>query len=115
MEESLSRAEIDLLLVAIDQADAALRSFREDPAGFVKWWESEHGRRDAGAWLGGVLTDEERSAFVAWDYGALYGMGAHPSLLWQAVRALASDRSVSDVIAEYRQEIEPYGRPDFGT
>lgn len=111
----MSRAEIDLLLFAIDQTDAALRMFADDPEGFVTSWEQDHGRRDGGAWMGGSLTREEREAFIRWDYGALYGMGAHPSLLWQAVRALAADRPIDDVIAGYRQAIEPYGRPSFGT
>jgi hypothetical protein len=115
MEPAMSRAEVDLLLVAIDQTDDALQAFAADPHAFVASWESDFELRAAGVWAGGLLTDQERAAFVEWDYGALYGMGAHPSLLWQAVRALGSDRPVSDVITEYRRAIEPYGRPSFGT
>ena len=111
----MSRSEIDMLLVAIDQSDEPLRGFASDPEAFLDAWEADHVRRDAGRWQGGTLTDEERAAFVVWDYGALYGMGAHPSLLWQVVRALASDRDVGEVVADYRREIAPHGRPSFGT
>lgn len=111
----MSRSEIDLLLVAIDQTDAGLHAFLADPESFVHRWEAEHERREEGRWLGGALTDEERSAFVGRDYGALYRMGAHPSLLWQVVRALAADRPIDEVVAGYRQDIEPHGRPSFGT
>ncbi len=34
-----------------------------------------------------VLTPEERTAFVERDYGALYGLGAHPYLLWHFTEA----------------------------
>lgn len=111
----MSRAEIDLLLFAIDRTDAALHSFAEDPAAFVEEWEREHDRRDEGRWLGGRLNEEERAAFVAMDYGTLYRMGAHPNLLWQVVRALAADRDIDDVVREYREVIEPLGRPSFET
>lgn len=61
-----------------------------------------------------TLTPAEREAFARTDYGSLYGMGAHPFLLWCWVtRTRKGD--IRALIQEYRQTVGPHGYPDFGT
>lgn len=113
----MSRAEINMLLIDIDLTYESVRSYREDPAGFVNVWETKGRNRIAGRRVGGVLTPEERRAFMSFDYAALYRLGAHPFILWQMVRSVAVTQTttVDEVIADYRRKIEPLGHPDFGT
>ncbi len=98
----MSRAELNLALLAIDRDDDTLTAFEADPAGFV------HPYR---------LSTEERRALETWDHGALYALGAHPFILWQAVRSISVVRgeSLSDLIEGYRAAVVPHGRPDFTT
>jgi hypothetical protein len=98
----VSRAELDLALLDIDRDDQSLRGFAADPAGFLA------GRR---------LSHDERVALEAWDLGALYALGAHPFILWQAVRSLSVLRGeeLGDLIGRYRAAVESHGYPDFAT
>lgn len=111
----MSRAEIDLLLIEIDRTTETIAEYRTDAAGLVARWEAAEADRSAGRWEGGTLTEEERSAFAGFDYATLYRLGAHPFLLWQMVRSVAGDTPIADLVAEYRQAIEPFGHPPFGT
>jgi len=113
----VSKYMIDKLLRTIDATDSALDAFRDDAARFIDRWEAE-GRTAAPPFpTGGTLTPEEREAFEAWDYERLYALGAHPYLLWMLLRSLyvAEGRSVEDLVAEYRQAVEPYGYPGYTT
>lgn len=98
----MSRAELNLALLDIDRDDDSLRAFDADPAGFLE------GRR---------LSHDERVALETWDHGTLYALGAHPFILWQAVRSLSALRGedLPDLIVRYRSAVEPHGYPDFAT
>jgi hypothetical protein len=61
------------------------------------------------------LTDEARRAFVEQDYRTLYGMGAHPFLLWAWTQRIKKAPDVRALIQEYRASVAPLGYPDFGT
>jgi hypothetical protein len=112
----MSRAEVDLLLVAIDETDESVECFRSDPEGFVSEWERTYHERSDGRWTGGTLNEQERLAVVSSDHGALYRMGAHPFLLWQMVRSVAGDSvPLVDLVESYRRAVEPWGYPFFGT
>ena len=106
---------IDKLLVTIGRTDEALAAFVHDPAAFIDGWEARTPVPPHPA--GGRLTPEERAAFEAWDYAALYRMGAHPYLLWHWVRAIfvPGRSSPEALVAEYRHRVGPLGYPDFAT
>jgi hypothetical protein len=93
---------IDILLYEIDQTAESIERFTTDRAGFLDGYR---------------LTGTERAAFEAWDYGALYAMGAHPFLLFQVVRSLAvrEGAAMPQIIEEYREAISPHGAPDYIT
>ena len=95
------------LLLAIDHDTESIERFIADTPGFLDEWEAASGH----------LTSEERSAFQAWDYAALYAMGAHPFLLFQAMRAawVPTRIEMPDFIEAYRAAVTPLGRPDFTT
>lgn len=70
---------------------------------------------DREAYLGGRDLDEwERAALMAVDYGALYGMGAHPFMLWAFVRHVEK-RDMPGFAREYVETIGRYGSVDFAT
>ena len=73
---------------------------------------------DPAAYLEGRdLTGEERAALLRHDYTTLYGLGAHPFLLWPftARLAAAQGRTGREVMREYMAAITPLGRPDYST
>lgn len=113
----MSRYMINKLLIEIDRTDEAVAAYRIDPAGFVARWEAAAADPQPPYPDGGTLTDEERAAFEALDYGALYGMGAHPFLLWHVVRAVlvSDDLDVHTLSARYIEAVSPHGHPDFAT
>ena len=98
----MSRGMIDIVLYEIDQTIESIERFTTDPGGFLDAYR---------------LTEDERRAFEAWDYGTLYAMGAHPFLLFQVVRSLAVRNGVAipEIIEQYREAISPHGAPDYIT
>jgi hypothetical protein len=98
----VSRSELNLALLAIDRDEAALAAFEADPAGFVEPYR---------------LSTDERRALETWDHGALYVLGAHPFILWQAVRSISLLRgeALDALVERYRAAVVPHGRPDFTT
>ncbi len=98
----MSRGTIDIVLYEIDQTVETLERFATDPDGFLEGFD---------------LTDAERTAFVEWDYGTLYAMGAHPFLLFQTVRSLGvhSGVPIPELLAQYREAVTPHGAPDYIT
>lgn len=98
----MSLGTIDIVLYEIDQTDESLEAFATDPSSFLSRF---------------VLTDEERAAFVEWDYGTLYAMGAHPFLLFQTVRSLGvrNGMTMPDLLDQYRDAVTPHGTPDYIT
>jgi hypothetical protein len=102
MERAVSKAGLNMVLLAIDASVESLARFEEDPVAFVRSFD---------------LSSEERQALVEWDYGQMYALGAHPFILFQAVRSLAEGRGIGipDLLADYRAAVEPHGYPDFAT
>jgi hypothetical protein len=98
----VSRAGLNTALIAVDATDESLARFDADPARFLRSFD---------------LTSDERSALERWDYARLYALGAHPFILFQAVRSLGEvrGRPVPEIVAEYRAAVEPLGYPDFTT
>ncbi|MGF1665920.1 MAG: hypothetical protein ACFCVC_06570 [Acidimicrobiia bacterium] len=98
----MSRAELNLAVLAIDRDETTLEAFDADPTGFVQPYR---------------LSTEERRALETWDHGALYALGAHPFILWQAVRSISllRDEALDALVERYRAAVVPHGRPDFTT
>jgi len=98
----VSLGAVDVALYDLDQTVESMDGFLTNPVTFLSGYD---------------LTPGERSAFESWDYGALYGMGAHPFLLFQAVRSIESHRgrSIQETLEAYRGAIGPHGRPDYIT
>jgi hypothetical protein len=99
----VSRAELNLAILAIDRDETTLAAFDADPVGFVEPYR---------------LSTEERRALETWDHAALYALGAHPFILWQAVRSISLLRggeTLDALVERYRAAVVPHGRPDFTT
>jgi hypothetical protein len=94
----MSRYQVDKVMRELIQDESAAAAFRADPAAYVA-------NRD--------LDPAERAALIACDYRTLYGLGAHPFLLWGYVRA-AQDANAPES-REYADALAPLGMPDFGT
>jgi hypothetical protein len=105
------------LILAGDRSDESVAEFKADTVGFLDRWEAAADDPLPPHPEGGRLTPEERTAFEAWDYAALYAMGAHPYLLFQFIRALyVPDRMTSDEFnAAYREAVADLGYPDYAT
>ena len=98
----MSRYEVDKVLRAVARNAEARSAFLADPAAYLE---------------GRDLTDEEREALLRHDYTTLYGLGAHPFLLWPFTARLAAEqgRTGREVMREYMAAITPLGRPDYST
>lgn len=99
MGHAVSKGIINIVLYEIDQTAETVQAFADDANAFVARFR---------------LTDAERHAFEEWDYATLYAMGAHPFLLWQTVRSLAmlDGTPIPELVAQYRERVEPHGWPD---
>jgi hypothetical protein len=103
----MSKYLMDKLLLRINAHEPSLAAYKRDPAGFVARWEESEGHR---------LSDEERAAFAARDFGALYALGAHPFLLWSWTEAVwTPERPRADVVRDYKEQTAAIGYPDFST
>ena len=98
----MSRYEVDKVLRAVAKQDEARGAFMADPAAYLE---------------GRDLTGQEREALLQRDYKTLYGLGAHPFLLWPFTARLAEEdgRTGREVMPEYMAAITPLGRPDYTT
>ena len=81
----MSKYLLNKFLFTVDRDPDLVERYREDPAGFVTWWEETQANRilnvtdgEASTWL--AFTDEERRALAAHDHVALFALGAHPFL-----------------------------------
>lgn len=73
-----------------------------DPPGYVETWELA------------PLTQAEREALAARDYGALYRMGAHPYLLWSFTEAVwVPEVTRAELVESFRAGA--IGYPDVAT
>jgi len=81
----MSRYLVDKFLFTVDRDPELVERYREDPRGFVSWWEAERANAllnchaaEASTWL--RFTGPEREALSTHDYPALFALGAHPFL-----------------------------------
>jgi hypothetical protein len=113
----MSRYMVNKLMWDVDRSDDALATFKEDTAAFLDNWESLAERPVPPYPDGGHLTDGERAAVEARDYGALYAMGANPFLLWQFARSVSvpDEMGIDELIVSFREAVSPHGYPDFAT
>lgn len=115
---SVSRYDVDKFMRHVEGSDAAVRAFAANPRRYVEEWVrvGEVSRTPPAA--GGPLTVAEQEALASRDAGALYGMGAHPYLLWhflEAVLVWTGEKTWPQLNEEYRTAVTPLGYPDFGT
>lgn len=109
----MSKYMINKLIRAIELRDADVQAYVADPPGFVAGWLAGGGGPAVHS-DDRVLTDEERAAFEARDYAALYALGAHPYLLWHWVEAVyLHEKTWPAMVEEYRTAVTPIGWPDF--
>lgn len=107
---------VNKLIRTIEMSDANVKDYVSDPARYVKEWERRGSESRVPIPDGGQLTDEERRAFVARDYGELYRLGAHPYLLWHFIEAVYIHEVPWPELKElYRDAVSPHGEPDFIT
>ena len=113
----MSRYMVNKAMWEIDQSAETLAAFKTDARAFLEQWESQANRPTSPYPQGGSLTGDERQALEARDYGALYAMGVNPFLLWQFARSVSvpDEMSGEELVASFRDAVEPYGYPDFFT
>ncbi|MDH3498889.1 MAG: hypothetical protein OEM97_02095 [Acidimicrobiia bacterium] len=104
----MSRYLINKVMLMADSTDDAIAQFKQDAGGFVDMVEASSHER---------LSPGERAAFEAWDFGALYALGAHPYILWQFIRGVyVPDRmSAPELSGEFIRVASQHGYPDFAT
>ncbi|QKG24258.1 hypothetical protein [Actinomadura verrucosospora] len=109
--------DIDKFMRAVNMDAGRLRAYVADPAAFTAEWVAA-GARGPGSEhrFGGILDEQEQRAFAERDYGALYGMGAHPYLLWSFAEAVwVPEISRPDLVERFRRAAAAHGYPDFAT
>jgi hypothetical protein len=81
----MSKYLLNKFLFTVDRDPELVERYRDDPRGFVTWWEDERANvilscttAESSTWL--AFTDEEREALATHDYPTLFAMGAHPFL-----------------------------------
>ena len=83
------------------------KEYKTSPAAFVEKWEKGQPLK---------LSDEERAALAARDYGKLYALGAHPFTLWSFTEAIwAHEVPREELIKDYKEKAAKTGYPDFKT
>ncbi|GII90514.1 hypothetical protein [Sinosporangium siamense] len=85
------------------------REYVRDPAGFAAAWRQRANEACA-------LTDTEFEALAARDYGAIYGLGGHPYLLWSFAEAVwVPEITRPELVESYRVRSAAHGYPDTAT
>ncbi len=81
----MSKYLLDKFLYTVDRDPELVERYREDPTGFVEWWEREMANTllncvgdEKSTWLS--FTADERRALREQDHVTLFEMGAHPFL-----------------------------------
>jgi len=108
---------VNKVMWEVDRSDVSLEAFKDDPGAFLDDWVSKGQRPVPPYPEGGSLTETERDALAAHDYGYLYAMGVNPFLLWQFARSVSvpGDMTGEELISSFREAVEPHGYPDFHT
>jgi hypothetical protein len=113
----MSKYMVDKFMRAVELNDAAVAAYVADPATAVDAWLAGGGTAER-ATDDRELTDEERAAFVARDFEALYRLGAHPYLLWHFTEAIFTheftpEAGWRDLVERYREAVAPHGVVDY--
>lgn len=114
----MSRYQIDKFITHVEGSDDAVRAYAADPEAFVAAWEHRAASSRLPTPDSGTFTDDERAALVTRDHAALYGMGAHPYMLWhfvEAVRVWTGEVSWPEMTQRYRHDVAPLGVPSILT
>jgi hypothetical protein len=81
----MSKYLLDKFLYTVDRDPELVERYREDPRGFVGWWEAERANvilnvltSEQTTWL--KFDDVEREALATFDIVKLFELGAHPFL-----------------------------------
>ena len=81
----MSKYLVNKFLFTVDRDPELIERYREDPRGFVEWWEAERANEllnchtaERSTWL--RFEDEEREALATHDHVTLFRLGAHPFL-----------------------------------
>ncbi|HEY7049517.1 MAG TPA: hypothetical protein VH373_20040 [Jatrophihabitantaceae bacterium] len=119
----MSKYLLDKFLYTVDRDPELVERYRDDPVGFVRWWE-RHLANDllscaapeASTWL--AFTEAERAALCAHDHVELFELGAHPFLTLTLFIALFErDHGPLEYQRGYARAMShislPY--PDYGT
>ncbi|HEY9365976.1 MAG TPA: hypothetical protein VIP55_05035 [Agromyces sp.] len=113
----MSRYMIDKFMRFVELSDAEVAAYVADPPRYVERWLGG-GATPVRASDDRVLTDEERAAFGARDFEALYVLGAHPYLLWHFTEAVyahefAPGSGWRELVERYRAAVAPHGVVDY--
>ncbi|MGI9823653.1 hypothetical protein [Agromyces sp. Marseille-Q5079] len=113
----MTRYMIDKFMRFVELSDALVAEYVADPAASVDRWLGEGGGPE-GATDDRVLTEEERAAFAARDFEALYVLGAHPYLLWHFTEAVHAheftpESGWRELVERYRAAVAPHGVVDY--
>jgi len=115
----VSKYYVDRFIFDVDRDPAAGEEYLADPEAYVARWE-----REVGPYItsnetatGHTLTPEERRALVEMDIRTLYGMGAHPFLLFTWVLPILEQRCADfpEVLRTYGDAIAGLGQPSWRT
>ena len=114
----MSRYQINKFISYVEGSDDEVRLYVADPATYVDRWQARASALRLPTANSGTLTAEERSAFLAKDYAALYRLGAHPYVLWhfaESVWVWAGELSWAELNRRYGTAASEVGYPDFST
>ncbi|TQM11601.1 hypothetical protein [Pseudonocardia kunmingensis] len=111
----MSRHAVNAFMRLVNMDRDSLAGYVADPPRFVARYV-ERGGFEAPPWVarGGPLTETERQALAARDYGALYAMGAHPYLLWSFAEAVwVPEVSRAELVEDFRAKALQAGHPSY--
>jgi hypothetical protein len=98
---------MDKFMRLVNMDADALHAYKQDPPGFVARWEASQKLR---------LSDDERAALKERDYIRLYGLGAHPFLLWSFTEAAwTPELPREELVRRYKEGTAKIGYPAFTT
>jgi Aromatic-ring-opening dioxygenase LigAB, LigA subunit len=103
----MSKYVMNKFIHQVNMSEAWEKEYKASPAEFVAKWEKDQPLK---------LSDEERAALGARDYGRLYALGAHPFTLWSFTEAIWSHEVPrEELIKDYKEKATKTGYPDFKT
>lgn len=112
----MSKYVMNKFMRAVEMSDAEVAAYAENPAAYVDRWI--HSAPSSALWGDDrTLSREERQAFAARDYEALYALGAHPYLLWHFTEAVyihkTHEATWPELVERYRDAVSRHDPPDY--